>query len=169
MNSIPNRTPDTNEGKSYLLAAIDGIRCAFPLAAVVRVLRAAAPTPVADCSGILGLINYHGVIIPLIDVWAMLHLPPREIDPDDVLIIMRSDQRTFALPVSTVERVVELPDARIEEAADLHPGLTGLLGIVAADKGMVFIHDVNAFFTGAADKIQNTLDQQVALNSRENA
>ena len=75
----------------FFIFCLDNLRYALRLAAVERATRAAAVTPLPEYAGnILGVINVHGEIIPVVNTRRVFGLPEREIIPDDMFIILNT-------------------------------------------------------------------------------
>ncbi len=128
--------------------ALDGQRYALKLAAVERVLRAAEITPLPKLPDIvLGVLNVAGEILPVLDIRRRFHLPSRETDPADHLILARTARRRVALVVDRVSGVVERPEAEVIPAEDVLPGLEYVSGAAKLADGLVLIHDLDTFLS----------------------
>jgi purine-binding chemotaxis protein CheW len=96
---------------------LDEPRYALYLSAVERVVRAVEITLLPKAPDIvLGVINWQGKIIPVIDVRKRFRLPEREMDPDDRFIIARAAQRQVALAADSVVGIRELTDQEMVSA-----------------------------------------------------
>ncbi|MGQ9670230.1 MAG: chemotaxis protein CheW [Desulfosoma sp.] len=76
----------------YVIFAVDGQWCAVPLASVHRLLRAAAVTPVPDGpDGLLGVLDLHGDLVPILDLKRALRYPAKALRaPERFLIVLNS-------------------------------------------------------------------------------
>ena len=82
---------------------IDDQRFALPLACVEEVIRAVAIRTVAGTSEMIqGVIDFHGTIIPTINLRRRFGLPERSIAVNDRIIIVDADQRKLAAVVDQV-------------------------------------------------------------------
>ena len=131
-----------------LMFALDGQRFAFPLAAVQRVLSMVAPAPLPEAPAIaLGVINLHGLIVPMLDIRRRLGLPPREYGPADRLVVARSSRRLLAIPVDEALGVTEVMMDSIVPPETIFPGIGRVAGVAPLADGLLFIHDLDSFLS----------------------
>ena len=127
---------------------LENQRYALPLTAVERVLRMVAVSPLPQAPAIvLGVVNYHGQVIPVIDLQRRFGLPTRHYGLSATLLVVRTERRTLALPVDEVLGVQEVATDIVSPPATVCPGIGLLVGIVALPDGVLFIHDVDAFLS----------------------
>ena len=128
--------------------ALAGRRYAVSLAAVERIVHVmeVAPLPKAP-EIVLGLINFAGRIIPVVDMRQRFRLPAREVGLYDHLIIARTSKREIAFIADGVAAVIECPEAEITAAAKIVPGLEYLQGVLKLKDGLIFIHDLERFLS----------------------
>lgn len=112
----------------------------LPLESVVRVERAAAVTPLPGAPpSLMGALNHHGRLLPVLDLRRRLRLPMRELAPDDQFLLVRCGLRVVVVPVDRVEGIVPFPElVAVEELSDSPMGVEGL---VASDTGVVVVQD----------------------------
>jgi purine-binding chemotaxis protein CheW len=143
----PSRETEVG-GISVLEFTLDGLRYALPLPAVEHVVRAAASTPLPKAPRIiLGVINFKGSIIPVIDLRSRFRLPEREISCNDRLILARTPRRVLALVADSVSGVREIAGAAIAAVDTALPFAGYLHGVVALDDGLVMISDLDRFLS----------------------
>jgi len=147
---------------------LDEQRYALPLAAVERVVRAVAVTPVPKAPAIvLGVIDLQGRIIPVLHLRRKFQRPERPIQLDDQFVIVRTWQRTVALAVDQSEGVIERRDGAIVKPGEIVPGLTHLTGVLQLDDGLVLIHDVERFLSlDESQALDDALHQREAAHAR---
>jgi len=127
---------------------LDQHRYALPLAVVERVVRAAEVTPLPKAPEIvLGAIDVHGRVLPVLDVRRRFLLRSRHIRPADWFLLAHTTRRMVALLVDESEGVIERPHDGIVDATLIAPGLDHFPGIVRLDDGMVLIHDLETFLS----------------------
>lgn len=135
---------------SVLIYHLDSVMYAIPLANVDRVTRAVEITVVAavaelgQACNILGVINVHGSIVPVINTRRMLGLEERPLSIDDVFIIADSGQRKVALVVDGVDQLVAIDATHRTEAHSVLPEFPHLQGVARVAEGLVLIHDLEA-------------------------
>ena len=123
-------------------------RYALPLSAVERIIRAVEITALPKAPAIvLGIVNVGSRIIPVVNVRQRFHLPDREIEPWDQVILGQTGRRTVALVVDEVSSVVTRPESEVIAAHEILPGLEGVQGVVGLDDGMILIYDLNKFLS----------------------
>lgn len=126
---------------------------------VDRVVRSVEPTPLPQASNtVLGAIDFHGAVVPLLDARARAGSPHRAIGLEDLFVIVRLKGRVAALRVDDVAGVVRRPPEDLVAADRIVPGLPHLAGVVPTDDGLMLVHDLDRFLS--ADEEQS-LDEAI--------
>jgi len=137
-----------NQSSQLVIFHLDDGKFALFLAAVMRIIRVVQITSLPQAPEIvLGVINMHGVIIPVFDVRKRFHFPPRDMQIDDQFIVATTSQRTVALLVDSVNDVIEIPQEKVITGESILPGLEYVDGVVKTEDGMILIHDLEAFLS----------------------
>jgi purine-binding chemotaxis protein CheW len=114
-------------------------KCAYalPLTQVRQVIRA-VEVSAADAfpEAVLGLIDFHGEAIALLNLRRRLGLPAREIRLDDQFVIASMGGFLVALGVERVTGILERPAAQVEKAE----------GVVPLDGDLLLINDLDQLF-----------------------
>lgn len=142
--------PDGAESWPFelLLFQLDDRRFAVPLSVVKRVERIAAVTPLPKAPAIVeGIINYHGQVIPVVNVRNRFGLPPREPGLNDHLLILDTGQRTLAFIIDAAQNVIPVSTDRYVDSGTVFPGMEYVKGVVKLEDGMVLIHDPDTFLS----------------------
>lgn len=127
---------------------LDERRYGLRLAAIERVLHAVDITPLPQSPYVvLGVINIHGHITPVLSLRRRFGLPERAIGVSDHFVIARTRRRTVALVVDAVRGVVERPVAEVIESNMILPDLEQIEGVVRLDDGMALIHNLDRFLS----------------------
>lgn len=131
-----------------MVFSLAGQRYAVPLDAAERVLPmvAIAPLP-GGPEGVLGAVNVHGEIVPVLDVRRRLGLEPRAYGPETRLLLARTARRRVAVPADDVAGVAELPAQAVAPVDALADGIEQVSGVAAVGDGVLLIHDLEAFFS----------------------
>jgi len=79
---------------------------------------------------VLGLLDYRGVPVPVIDVWARLHGAPRKPLLSDLIVIVQVDGRSIGLLVQEIFDVCRAPSAAIERPSSQLVQAPYLLGVL---------------------------------------
>ena len=138
----------TDEATRLIVFALDELRYALHLAAVDRVVEAVEITPLPGAPGVVhGVINIGGQIVAAVDIRRRLHLPEREIQVSDQMILARTPNRPVAILVDTVVGLLECAGREIVQAESIVPGVEHIEGIVKLEDGIMLIHDLDKFLS----------------------
>lgn len=131
-----------------LVFDLDNCRYGLPLESVERVARIVEITPLPKAPEIvLGVVNFRGRIVPVVNLRARFRLPHRAGSLSDQLIVGRTPRRTVALVVDSVEGVVECSEHQIAGAETVVPATEYLAGVMKLSDGLVLIHDLALFLS----------------------
>ncbi len=138
----PAVTPQDKQ--RIVLFSLDQPRYALPVSDVVKVERAVEITPVPKApASVSGVINYHGDIIPVLDLRKLFGLPKREIRLEDQFIIARTSQQLVVLVADSVAGVYDHDGGDARAAGGPFP-LTEHLSGIATIHGIVLITDLES-------------------------
>jgi len=133
----------------YFVFGLEDQRYALALATVLKVIRAVEFTFLPEApENLLGLINIGGEIIPVLDIRKRFHLPNREIDLNDRIIICKGAARTIAFVADVVEGVVEFAPEELNEAVHILPEMEHYIeGVGKLNDDTVLIYDLDSLFS----------------------
>lgn len=132
----------------FLIFSLADLHCALPLADIERILRAVEISPVPRAPEIImGLVNIHGRIIPVLNIRKLFRLPAIETSLNDQIIIVRTSSRLVALLVDNVSEVVEYREEDITKPEKLLPGIEYLEGVAKLKDGILYIYNLDRFIT----------------------
>lgn len=127
---------------------LDHQHYALPLAAAERVVRAVEVTPLPSAPAIvIGAINVHGRVLPVLNVRRRFLLPEREISTTDWFLFAHTARRTVVLVVDRSDGLVERPRTEIVPSPHITPGLDAFPGVVRLEDGLLLIHDLDRFLS----------------------
>jgi purine-binding chemotaxis protein CheW len=153
-----------NRSVEYVVFHLDEQQYALKVSAVERVVHAVELTLLPEAPDIvLGIINIHGKIIPVVNISRRFHLPEKDIEPTNRLIIAHTLKRTVALVVDVVLGVIETPEDRVVKTNTVLPGMDYVQGVVKREDGMILIHDLNKFLSLEEEQ---TLDTAIMNNTK---
>lgn len=133
---------------ALLLFRLDAQRFALPVAAVERVVRAAAVTPLPDAPAIvLGVVDVQGRLWPVVDVRRRFGAPSHEIRPSDLFLLAHAASHAVILVIDDSDGVVEHAAAEIIASDLVVPGADTFPGAVILPDGVVWIHDLDTFLS----------------------
>jgi len=101
---------------------------------------------------VLGVIDLHGQVVPLLDIRRRFGGVEREIRVEDWFIIARTSRRTVALAVDVVIGVVERPAEDVIAAESILPHVQQIEGVIQLEDGLVLIHDLDRFLSLEEDQ-----------------
>jgi len=146
---------------------LDDQKYALFLSAVMRIIRVVEITRLPKAPEIvLGVINMHGMIIPVFDIRKRFRLPQREIQLSDQLIVGTTSKRTVALLVDSVSDVIEISEEKIIAGENILPGLEYVEGVVKTEDGMILIHDLGQFLSLQEEKALHDAMKELNVNER---
>jgi purine-binding chemotaxis protein CheW len=132
---------------------LDAQLYALPLSSVQRVVRMVEVTPLPNAPEIvLGVIDVHGSIIPVMSMRRRFGRPEPEASVSGQLIVADTDTRRVALVVTSVNGVIERTVEEETEAEKIVPGAQYVEGIFTLEGGIVFIHNVDRFLSKKEDQ-----------------
>ena len=137
-----------NKSVQLVVFTLDDQRYALHLHAVKRIVRAVEVTPLPKAPEIvLGVVNVQGQVIPVMNLRNRFHLPGREMNPSDQLIISHTSRRTVALVVDAVSDVVKCPGQVITASEKILPDTEYVEGVLKLENGLILIHDLDTFLS----------------------
>lgn len=128
--------------------SLEDQRYALPLHSVERVLPMVWVSALPKAPAIVvGVINMHGRVLPVLDIRCRFGLPPREWGPEAQLIVVQLSRCSVALPVDEVVGVSEVSVSAAPPARLLQSGLRHLTGIVSLADGLLFVCNLESFLS----------------------
>ena len=140
--------PTESNLEKILVFTIDGLDYAILLNVARRVIHAVEIRHLPKAPDIItGVINVNGEIIPVADIRKILNLQPKEIHPDEKLIIADTGRRIISILVDAVTGITEIDSNKITEAA-ANIAFTSLLkGVAKTENGLILIYDLEKFLS----------------------
>lgn len=153
MTSIDSQSKSAKSAsmpREILIFALDQQRYALPSLLVQELARAVEIIFVPGAPKELeGVIDYRGKIVPVLDLRRYLDLMPRAPQPTDCLIILRIDERFFAIRVDRALDVSLVDPAKNEETLVSQVGIT----VVHVQDGTVIVLNLVPLLTRVEDAI----------------
>lgn len=138
---------------SVVIFALDELRFALSMNAVERVVRAVEISPWPDAPpGVVGMVNVHGRIMPVLDVRPRFGLTPRELRLSDHLVIARTGHGEVAVLVDAAVDVIPACNTTATLSADALPGFGAVEGVMVHGDGIVPIQDLTRFLPAESRK-----------------
>jgi purine-binding chemotaxis protein CheW len=142
----------------YVGFRLGGQHYALPLEYVERALRMVAITPVPEAPPwVVGVINVHGRVVPVLDLRWRLRLPAREPGLDDRLLIVQVGGHTLALVVDRVTEVLEVSGHQVEPPPEPVNYSRPLAAVIRQEGVLVLVLDV-VWLLPPEEEIEETWD-----------
>lgn len=123
-------------------------RYALPLANIVCMVSATEVTKLPNAPlGILGIINFHGEIIPVLNLRQRLNLPEREVNPTHHFLIALTAKRKVALFIDAPEGLLEIEQSLLVDADHFSSDIEQIQGAIKLDDGLVLIYNLEKFLS----------------------
>lgn len=124
-----------------LVIGLDNLRFAFPVQMIDSVIMAQEITPADNNKGvIIGIINLHGEIIPVISLRRRFSLPDTTLNAEDFFTIMAFKHLKIAIITDIIHGVESLKTASIRNYKEIVPGMNELEFYSDSD-GLYYIYN----------------------------
>ena len=134
-----------SESNQIVVFTIDDQTYGLDLSCVERIVRAVEVTHLPDAPDVLhGVINVEGRVIPLVNSRRRLGLPEREIDLNDLFIILKAGGRSVALVADDVKPVMDVPHNELVRAGEFLPEAGYVQAVAKGEEGMIMILPVES-------------------------
>jgi purine-binding chemotaxis protein CheW len=120
-----------------------GQRYALPIERVREIQQIVAFSEVpAGGTGVVGMVNLRGQVIPAVDMRRLVGLDAHEYSLETPMVIADVRGAPIALIVDEVQDVFELPPDCLQDAPALHGLSAKMLGVARLEDGLVYILDI---------------------------
>jgi purine-binding chemotaxis protein CheW len=127
---------------------LDAQGYALYLSVVEKVVRAVEITPLPKSPEIVvGVVNWHGRVVPVVNMRARFGLTAREIDLADRFIFARTRKRVVALIADSVDGVIFHSREDIISPEHIVSGIEYIDGVAKLEDGLLLIHDLDKFLS----------------------
>ena len=131
---------------------VEGTRYALPAACVRELVRAVQMLPLPRAARFVeGLIDFRGVVVPVLEIRSRFGLPGKPLSPSDHLVLADSGERLVALRVDRALDLVDVPDAEVTSVERQVPTARHIEGVARLRDGLAVIYDLPSFL-GAAER-----------------
>ena len=132
----------------FFIFTLDGHYFALDTAEVVRIYPAVALDHPGDGPEIFrGLFKVAGKNIPVLDLRYRLHLPSREVELDDALVVALSEAGEIAFFVDTVVGVFSFVESELRASASIYPEMAAYVSrITELDGHTVWLYTLDLLF-----------------------
>ena len=143
---------------------INGQRFGIRLSDINTIIRAVEITPIPNSPDYLcGIIDMHGVVVPVINFHVRIGQPDRPKLIDDRFIIVKLPDRVIALRVDEVEGIIENVDNHYLKADVISSNLE-IHGIVRSNDGLIVIYNLEKFLSSEEISVLDSLSKDQITN-----
>jgi purine-binding chemotaxis protein CheW len=129
---------------------LEGQRYGLLSSTVAAVCRMVSLTALPKAPEIVkGVIDFRGVLVPVLNMRARFGLPARPAAHTDYLIVAHAGSRLAAVHVEQVPELVSIQAQDLEDIEKVVSGTAHLAGVARLADGLVLVHDLGSFLTQA--------------------
>lgn len=142
--AAPNETPAhaSSLQDHFVSFRLEGEAYALPLEWVERALRMVAPVPLPQGPDwLIGVINMHGQVLPVLDLGQLFGKEPKQPHPDQRLLVVPHQPRKLALLVDKVEQVIHAQASQLEPPSGHLAGSRVLAGVLRYKDDLILVLD----------------------------
>jgi purine-binding chemotaxis protein CheW len=122
---------------------LGGQRYALPIGRVQEIQQIVALSEVPNGgSGVVGMVNLRGHVIPAVDLRRLLGFATEEYTLETPMIICRMGVHLVALIVDEVQDVLELPEGCMQAAPPVHALSSKMVGVARMTDGLIYVLDL---------------------------
>jgi len=153
-------------GGPALASEVAGQRYALPVEHVIQVVEMLSITPLPAVPEIVvGVINYRGRVIPVVDMRRRLCQPTRTYTLRTPILVAQIDGRATGLIVDAVSGVVGLQPEQVEIPGQIFTGGTArqvqpLAGVARLSDGLILILDLTVFLYPEEGGLERALSRR---------
>lgn len=134
-----------------LVCSLEGRRYGFDLGRVERGMLAVEVTSLPNMPGhVLGAVNIHGDIVPVINLRKLLGLPLREVDANDHFVLCKAHNRSVALWVDHAKTVRKCSEGELLPAEGVIPGIHAAEHVLKEDGEITLLFDLDRLIPSGA-------------------
>eukprot|EP01022_Parablepharisma_sp_SALTPOND_P031357 TRINITY_DN7969_c0_g1_i1.p2 TRINITY_DN7969_c0_g1~~TRINITY_DN7969_c0_g1_i1.p2 ORF type:complete len:177 (-),score=53.30 TRINITY_DN7969_c0_g1_i1:69-599(-) len=168
--SLQESQPSQDRQRRFVSFRLEEDAFALPLERVERALRMVAPVQLPQApSWVLGVINMHGQVLPVLDLGQRFGRDAKKPRPEPRLLVMSQQPRNVALLVDQVERVLSAHEGRLEPPSGHLAGSQVLAGVLKNNEELVLVLDPDRLAPLDWEKheeIFKAMEQEAALREQ---
>lgn len=141
--------------RTLLVFRVRGAAVALDLEATIEVLRMVALTPLAAAGRVLlGVIDYRGLVVPVLDPAAPLGREPGPPGPNSNIVVARFEDRTVGILADEIEGLVEIGPGELcpREHVPALPADSCVGGAVRRPGGFILLLDGRALLAAESTR-----------------
>jgi len=131
----------------FVVFSIAEQRYALPLETVETVVRMVEITELPGAPEFIrGVINFHGDVIPVLDLRKKFSLGELPIKINDQLVIINFKNKHYSVIADVVNEVLECTEEDIDLMTDIVPDMPFLNGVVKLSEGIILLNNPDTLF-----------------------
>lgn len=137
---------------------VENQKFGFDLTHIDRVILVVEITPFPNAPPyLMGMINIHGAVVPVINLRHVLGLPKRELELNDQFLICRLEGKVFAIWVDLVSGIVEYSKEALIPAKDVISDADSIDYVVKENGAIQLIYNLKKLLPEMSDHVQKPL------------
>ncbi|MCP4680516.1 MAG: hypothetical protein GY854_34540 [Deltaproteobacteria bacterium] len=154
-SATANEALDEHGEPTFLLLTIADKSLALPISHVEEVAQMAALSELPKKPpGVLGLIDFHGDMLAVIDLSELIGTGRNSVSAQKALVICETELLKFAIMVDEATEVITVAPSSIQMSSEILPGALKVLGVLRYEERAALIIDiVSIMFAVQLDKI----------------
>jgi purine-binding chemotaxis protein CheW len=139
---------------------IESQRFGLNLDVIQRVERAVEVKVVPEMPSLIsGIINYHGKILPVLDLRKKLKIADKAVSADMHFLVVTTRIRQLILIADAVDGVIKVSPDRFTQGSEIEKDFTQA-SFIRLDDGIIFVYDVDRFLSDLDEaELENALNR----------
>lgn len=131
------------QDQDFVLFRIGELEMALPTTDICSVERSVLVSALPEApEPVIGVVNYSGNTVPVIDLRARMGMSPREVGIDDHFLFTFRGKLMIALFVDEVSGVINIPESELKDSQSFWPGLSFVKSVSGHDGSILFVQDI---------------------------
>ena len=154
----PNGADEDEEQVQQITFLVDTEEYGVDALQVKEIIRYLPPVKVPNAPDpILGVINFRGEVIPVVDLRRTFGLSPLQIDQFTVIVIAETEGKIFGMAVDRILDMVNVPLSKLNENSGVtaKDNRKNLKTIVKINGRLILILDLNKIITFDTDNLKS--------------
>lgn len=145
---------------SVILILIENFRLLLPVEEVRYIIRSTAIAPIPDAPPfVIGTVNYHGELLPVVDLRIKFSLPPKPLSIHQYFAIVAGNaQQSFAIIIDEIAGLHTLPHSLLKSDADRIVGEGVISMALQIDNETAYVLDTQKMFNTEKSAFPANLD-----------
>jgi len=144
--------------QQLLVFVIEGHEYALPISKITRIVNIVEITPLPHHSDFIsGVINLHGLVVPVINIRKRLNLEDREPCISDIMLIANIADRTIAFIADEVKNIVTPEEREVTDMNNILPVVDFIHEVVKVDDKLLPVYDFEKLISLEEEQIEKVV------------